>query len=1034
MSFNSMFWLLAQGAQPDLFQAQAAAGESTAGTGGDFWSNLQSFGYIIAVIFAVFVLPFIVGRWLAQALRMANHGGKFGLVLASIVGGSLIAAAVPMRYGIDIKGGTNLVYELDKSVTAGQGRSIKAADLIPRLTQRLNPSGTKEIVIRPSGDDQIEIIVPAIDQLEIEEIKRNIQEAGILRFMVLANQTDHQDIIQAARKQSTSESETVRLMRDVETGEGDEKRVVGRWQGIGREEKSKEGIFPYKISGSGPIYRDAKTGALVDSIPALPQEELAFERWLEGRGINDLQVLVALEKGGKPYQEVTGDDLETTRPSLAKDGYPQVEFSMKSVGAQRLQNLTYAIRPDTSGFERQLAIVLDDKVLSAPNLKVPISKEGVITGRFTQEEVKYLVNILESGALPATLNKVPIAENQVGAAMGQDAIGRAYFASMLALIATFIFVLLYYRFSGLVASIALIINLLLIMAGMLIIQQPITLAGLAGIVLSVGMSFDANVLVFERMREEVAKKATGRMAIRNGFDRAWTTIFDSNFTTLITAVVLYWLGSDQVRGFAVSLIIGLVVSMFTAVFCSHVLFDIAERLRIVNFSMADAIAWARKNFLGDKDIDFMAMRKYCYAASLLLITIGLIATFLRGREILDIDFNGGTSVSFSVDSPLATDKVRAIVGEIFAKDKNGAPIQTSLTTVKLQGFAEDTVFKLDTSLQDVEELRERLAQGFTTEKAGTSLTTYHIDATEPSETRGPGEAAQVRTSQEIAFSTGNKANSARINGAQLLEDLKKASAAAGITLDEAQFDIRPLDAEGWTRESVVGYPKWSLTVPLDAAASQKLVEGLATQVKERPYWQSISKIQSRVAGQMQRNAILALLVSMLFIIAYIWFRFQNVAYGLAAVIALVHDVLFTLGCIAVSHWLYQPLQALLIEDFKISLTIVAAFLTIIGYSLNDTIVVFDRIREVKGKSPKLTADTINVSVNQTLGRTILTSSTTIIAILLLYIFGGEGVHSFCYAMLIGILVGTYSSIFVAAPILVWLYNREQKTSRIGSVG
>ncbi|MFN9911327.1 MAG: preprotein translocase subunit SecD, partial [Pirellulaceae bacterium] len=207
-----------------------------------------------------------------------------------------------------------------------------------------------------------------------------------------------------------------------------------------------------------------------------------------------------------------------------------------------------------------------------------------------QEEVKYLVNILESGALPATLNKVPIAENQVGAAMGQDAIGRAYFASLLALIATFIFVLLYYRFSGLVASIALIINLLLIMAGMLIIQQPITLAGLAGIVLSVGMSFDANVLVFERIREEIAKKATGRMVIRNGFDRAWTTIFDSNFTTLITAVVLYWLGTDQVRGFAVSLIIGLVVSMFTAVFCSHVLFDVAERLRIVNFSMADAIA------------------------------------------------------------------------------------------------------------------------------------------------------------------------------------------------------------------------------------------------------------------------------------------------------------------------------------------------------------------------------------------------------------------------------------------------------------
>ena len=188
--------------------------------------------------------------------------------------------------------------------------------------------------------------------------------------------------------------------------------------------------------------------------------------------------------------------------------------------------------------------------------------------------------------------------------------------------------------------------------------------------------------------------------------------------------------------------------------------------------------------------------------------------------------------------------------------------------------------------------------------------------------------------------------------------------------------------------------------------------------------------ETRVADQMQRDAILALVVSMLFITAYIWFRFQKVAYGLAAVIALVHDVLITLGFIAISHWLFRPLGFMMIEDFKISLTIIAAFLTIIGYSLNDTIVVFDRIREVKGKSPRLSSEMVNLSVNQTLGRTLLTSSTTIFAIILLYIYGGEGVHGFSYAMLIGILIGTYSSIFVAAPILLWLTSREHSTSRI----
>jgi SecD/SecF fusion protein len=176
---------------------------------------------------------------------------------------------------------------------------------------------------------------------------------------------------------------------------------------------------------------------------------------------------------------------------------------------------------------------------------------------------------------------------------------------------------------------------------------------------------------------------------------------------------------------------------------------------------------------------------------------------------------------------------------------------------------------------------------------------------------------------------------------------------------------------------------------------------------------------------MQQRAIAGLLLSLLFITIYIWFRFNNVSYGVAAVIALIHDVLITIGILAISHWLFKPLGFLLIEDFKISLTIVAAILTIIGYSLNDTIVVFDRIREVKGKSPNLTEKMINTSVTQTLSRTLLTSSTTIVAILLMYIWGGEGIHGFAFCLLVGILVGTYSSIFVAAPILLWLSKREQ---------
>ncbi len=1029
----SIAWMLAQQAQPDILKTAVSAANSTTSSG-TFWENLISFGYLLGVIAAVFIVPFIVAKFLARALRMPDHSGRIGIILASIVGGGLILGLKELRYGPDIKGGTNLVYELDKSIANVDGRSqVKAATLVPQLAQRLNPSGTKEIMIRPSGEDQIEIVVPNVDQMEIDEIKRVIQNAGILHFRIVANQTDHQDIIQLARKQSESENESERLAKEVRAGEAGEQHVAGIWQAVGRDEQAKEGIYPYKTSIPGDILRDAKTGQIIEGFPP-SDRPLAFERWLLAKGINDIEILLALERAGKPFEEVTGDHLQTARRSMNKSGFPEVEFTMKSVGAKRLSALTYANRPDPTGtFKRRLAIVLDGRVLSAPQLNQPISSQGVITGSFTMAEVDFLVKILESGSLPAALNKQPISESQVGAAMGQDAIAKAFFACMLSLATTIGFILIYYRFSGFVAALALLLNLLLILAGMIIIQQPITLPGLAGMVLSVGMSVDANVLVFERIREEIAKKSTGRMAIRNGFERAWTTIFDSNFTTLITAVVLYWLGTDQVKGFAITLIIGLIISMFTSVFCSRVLFDIAERWKFASFKMTDAIAFVRNGVFGGKDIDFMSKRFFCYALSGIVILIGVVATVVRGRNLLDIDFNGGTSVIFSIDQPLEVEKVRGVINEVFANDENNLPIQTTLTSVKLGGFEENSVFKLDTSIKAVDDLTNRLVAGFTKEKAGVSLITFSVNAT-PATAMDPAaataESGNVKTKRKLTFSTGNELNSAKMNLSFLLESIVDAAKAANISIVAAQINARPAAAADWTPESQVGYSEWDVVLPVDAATNDKIVDQLSQQLKTKPVWQSVNRIESRVANEMQRDAILALIVSILFITVYIWFRFQKVAYGFAAVIALVHDVVITLGFIAISHWLFRPLGFMMIEDFKVSLTIVAALLTVMGYSLNDTIVVFDRIREVKGKSPRLSSEMINLSVNQTLGRTLLTSSTTIMAIFLLYVFGGEGVHGFSYAMLIGILVGTYSSIFVAAPILLWLTSRQKSTDRM----
>ncbi|MFY7969153.1 MAG: SecD/SecF family protein translocase subunit, partial [Pirellulaceae bacterium] len=292
---------------------------------------------------------------------------------------------------------------------------------------------------------------------------------------------------------------------------------------------------------------------------------------------------------------------------------------------------------------------MDGRVLSAPRLNSPIREKGVIQGNFTSQEVEFLVSILQSGSLPASLGKESISENQIGAVLGASTIQKGLWASLISLVAVLAFVVLYYRFAGVIACMSLLLTLLLTAASMVLIQQPVTLPGLAGLVLTVAMSFDASVLVFERMREEIARRATGRMAIRNGFDRAMSAIVDSNLTTIISGLVLYAVGTDQVRGFAVVLVIGIVISMFTAVFCSRVFFEVAERLGIANFSMSDAVQSLKKSLVGEGEIDFMKWTKVALAFSLGVIGLGLLATAMRGRGILDIDFNGGTSVVFTLD-------------------------------------------------------------------------------------------------------------------------------------------------------------------------------------------------------------------------------------------------------------------------------------------------------------------------------------------------------------------------------------------------
>ncbi|MEO1619021.1 MAG: protein translocase subunit SecF, partial [Planctomycetota bacterium] len=758
---------------------------------------------------------------------------------------------------------------------------------------------------------------------------------------------------------------------------------------------------------------------------------------------------------------VTGEDLAFANSTFDEQGGPAVGFTLTDSGSGKFRVLTTENQP-SGNRQRQLGIVMDDRLLSAPNINSPISKNGIIQGNFTRQEVQSLVDILKAGQLPAALTKQPIAKNQIDATLGEDTINKGYFAIGTSLGLVLLFILVYYRFAGAIAVLALVLNLGMILGTMVLINQPLTLPGLAGLVLTVGMSVDANVLIFERIREEIKKGAKNRMAIRNGFAKATITIVDANLTTLFTAIVLYAIGTDQIRGFAVTLILGILYSMFTAIYMSRTLFDIAERHNKVSLGMSDAVNSIRSSLSGGGTLDFISKGKITLAISAILIVVGIGSLVARGRTILDIDFAGGSSVQFRVSQPTETAKIRDLIKQNIGEFA-GSPVQTTTNGVSMEGATDGTVFKVDSSLEKVAELQERLVKIFG-EDPEIDLVTYNVAITTDGGStsaidnsngtmlvamQGDGDSSDADSESDtdaepVIEAASNQAAvrnvtlgiegseaGATISGSTLISRIKEASESLGMALNERAIDIMP-EGEGseeWKPGSSVPFAEWTIKLPMEESSADQLMSLVQESLDEEPVWVSSSSVGARVAGQMIGRASVALFASLLVIILYIWFRFQRVIYGFAAVAALIHDVLITLGAIAISYFVADYLGFLGIDPFKISLTVVAALLTIIGYSLNDTIVVFDRIRETKGKAPRLTGEMINTSINQTLSRTLLTSVTTLIVVILLYAFGGEGIHAFAFALVIGVLVGTYSSIFVASPILLWLVNRDQEAAK-----
>ncbi len=617
----------------------------------------------LLVAVGVLAVSFFLGAYLGKKLRMPDHGWKIGVILFSLLASvAVLLLGPPMKLGVDLKGGVILVYEVDQSKRGANAQPVDMDKLIDAIQRRVNPAGTKEVVIRKYGNEQIEIIDP-VGKAEVDHLKRVISSVGDLQFRILANTRDDKDLIERAKA-----------------------------------EPSKSKLY------------DTAGNLLAWWVPIKAGQEMHIggpdvalrQREVKGK-LKVVEVLVLNDD-----YNVTGAYLTKAGSSTDNEGKPCVTFGFDTKGGQLFGQLTSTHLPDKlTQFSYKLGIILDNELYSAPNIQSTIYESGQITGSFSQDEVNFLVNVLNAGSLPAALTKEPISELYSGATLGSDTITKSLHAMLIASILVPLFMLVYYRFSGVVAVVALVLNMLILFAVMLAFNAAFTLTGFAGLALTVGMAVDNNILVFERLREEHDRGATLRMAIRNAFHRAGTTIVDCNLTHMIAATVLWFLGTDQLKGFAVTLWIGVVTSMYTSVFVSHVIFDIAEKRQWIRD--VKMLRW-----VGHTNIDFMSWFPYCLTVSVLITIMAIAVSFIRGKGLFDIDFTGGVSVQAVFDRPQKIETVRDLLEREHLPDLAIWPVQ-------MEGQKPGLQFIVNTSEPDPKTVQDKLKKVFPKDLAHNSF-------------------------------------------------------------------------------------------------------------------------------------------------------------------------------------------------------------------------------------------------------------------------------------------------------------------------
>ncbi len=830
------------------------------------------------------------------------------------------------------------------------------------LRNRIDRFGVAQPVIQPlEVDGQILIELPGVK--DPERVRKLLKGTAKLEFwetysnkevyeyLYRANEklrklkqlekdeelkTDSVEIEEAEQEAQQEQTEEEDLLSEDEDLLAEDSTIISQDSAsMDQQQREKQNplfsVLMPRVSRDGQLMQGASVGyahfsdtAQVNEYINMPEVREIFPRSMrilfrwnvkpidEEGNIYELVALKVTNVDGEPA--LGGDVVTDARAEFGNTGSSaEVSMSMNTEGAKKWARLT------RNNVGNQVAIVLDNYVYSYPRVNQEIKGgRSSITGQFTVAEAKDLANVLKSGKLPAPARIVQ--EEIVGPSLGQESITKGLWSFLIAFLFVMVYMILYYRHAGWVANLALVINMFFISGILASLGAVLTLPGIAGIVLTIGMSVDANVLIYERIKEELSSGKGLRVAISDGYKNAYSAIIDSNLTTLLTAIILGYFGKGPIYGFAITLGIGILTSLFSAIFITRLVYE-GFLGRKKNIAFATKLT---QNAFKNTSIKFIQKRKFAYAISGIVIIIGVFSLFTRGLN-LGVDFTGGHNYIVRFAEDVSVNKVKSSLGDVYGE------------TPEVKTFGGNDQIKVTTKY----------------------LIDYNDEPTQ-------------EMKQEF-------------------------------------YDI-------------TGYSE-NQEVDVDDYVEAKLFKGLQPYLGDVDYKQFVSdqdkkigrmssqKVGPTIADDIKTSAVYAVIFSLIIIFLYILIRFSNWQFGLGAVAALLHDVLFILG-------IYSIFYTVMPFSMEIDQSFIAAILTVVGYSINDTVVVFDRIREYLGLYKKRERkEILDIALNSTLSRTFSTSLSTFVVLLTIFIFGGEMIRGFIFAMLVGVVVGTYSSLFIATPVV-----------------